>query len=144
MNRIKSNIFVSFLLILLSTILFFFAKDYPGTSKNFPITILLLIFILSIGQIVISIYRFKNIHQSKFDIRLFPLIIFILSFLFIYLMKFLNFFGSFGLFFLIFIYLFNIKNKKFYIIGSLILFISIYLIFEFGLKVSLINRDFLG
>lgn len=144
MNRIKSNIFVSCFLLFLSTILFFYAKDYPGTSKNFPITILFLIFILSIGQILISAYRYKNIKQENFDIRIVPIQIFCLSFLFIYLMKYLNFFGSFGLFFLIFIYLFKIKNIKIFVIGSLILFISIYLIFEFGLKVSLINREFLG
>lgn len=144
MNRIKLNIFVSCLLLFLSMVMFFFGKDYPGTSKNFPIIILFLISLLSIGQIIISFYRYKNIEQDKFDIRFFPIVIFSLCFLFIYLMKYLNFFGSFGLFFLIFIYLFKIKNKKFFIIGSLILFISIYFIFEFGLKVSLINREFLG
>ena len=99
MNRIKSNIIVSCIFLSISLILFFYAKDYPGTSKNFPITIIFLIIILSVGQILISIYRFKNIQQQNFEIKIIPIIIFFLSFLFIFLMKYLNFFGSFGLFF---------------------------------------------
>ena len=144
MNRIKSNIIVSCIFLSISLILFFYAKDYPVTSKNFPITIIFLIIILSVGQILISIYRFRNIQQQNFEIKIIPIIIFFLSFLFIFLMKYLNFFGSFGLFFLLWIYLFKVKDKKLFLIGSLILFISIYFIFEFGLKVSLINREFLG
>ena len=144
MKRVYLNIFVGLLLGFISLSLLYISSNFPGTSKNFPMTMLLLIFLLSLFQIIISIYRFKTIKQNNFEIKKISLIIFCLTFVSIYLMQFLNFFGLFLLFFLSGIYFYRIKNLKFYLFGTLILFLSIYLVFEFGLNVSLINREFLG
>ena len=65
MSRIKSNIVISLLLAFISLALYFFAKDFPDTSKNFPIIILLIILLLSLGQIGVSVYRFKNLNQKN-------------------------------------------------------------------------------
>jgi hypothetical protein len=144
MSRISLNIIVGLILGICSLLLIFISKNYPGTSKNFPITMLIFIGILSIAQIIISIYRYKNLNQKNFEINKISLIIFCLSFLTIYLMQFLNFFGAFLIFFLSLIYFYKLKNIKNYLLGTIILFLAIFIIFEFGLNVSLINREFLG
>lgn len=144
MSRISLNIIISLLLGTVSLSLIFISKDYPGTSGNFPITMLIFIVLLSIAQIAISIYRFKTLNQKHFEINHISLIIFCLSFLTVYLMQFLNFFGAFLIFFLSVIYFYKIRNLKYYLFGTLILFLAIFVIFQFGLNVSLLNREFLG
>ena len=144
MSRISLNIIISLLLGTVSLSLIFISKDYPGTSGNFPITMLIFIVLLSIAQIAISIYRFKTLNQKQFAINHISLIIFCLSFLTVYLMQFLNFFGAFLIFFLSVIYFYKIRNLKYYLFGTLILFLAIFVIFQFGLNVSLLNREFLG
>jgi len=144
MSRISLNIIISLLLGTVSLSLIFISKDYPGTSGNFPITMLIFIVLLSIAQIAISIYRFKTLNQKQFEINHISLIIFCLSFLTVYLMQFLNFFGAFLIFFLSVIYFYKIRNLKYYLFGTLILFLAIFVIFQFGLNVSLLNREFLG
>ena len=144
MSRISLNIIISLLLGAVSLSLIFISKDYPGTSGNFPITMLIFMVLLSIAQIAISIYRFKTLNQKRFEINHISLIIFCLSFLAVYLMQFLNFFGAFLIFFLSVIYFYKIRNLKYYLFGTLILFLAIFVIFQFGLNVSLLNREFLG
>ena len=142
MSRIKSNITISLLLAFISLALYFFAKDFPGSSKNFPIVILLIIFVLSLGQIIVSIYRFKNLNQKNFNIPTTPLIVFGLSFLSVILMEYIGFLGAFAIFFISLLYLFRVENKKSYIFGAIILFLFIFIVFEFGLKVSLLKMGF--
>ena len=113
MSRIKSNITISLLLAFISLALYFFAKDFPGSSKNFPIVILLIIFVLSLGQIIVSIYRFKNLNQKNFNIPTTPLIVFGLSFLSVILMEYIGFFWAFAIFFTFLLYLLKIKDHIF-------------------------------
>jgi phosphatidylserine synthase len=142
MSRVKSNIIISLLLATATIIFYLFAKDFPGSAKNFPITVLLIIFILSIGQIIVSLYRFKNLSQKDFDIPKKPLIVFILSFICVALMEYIGFFASFILLLVSLFYLLKVENKKLYIVGTIILFTFIFVVFEFGLKVSLLKIGF--
>jgi len=142
MSRIKSNIVISLLLAFISLALYFFAKDFPDTSKNFPIIILLIILLLSLGQIGVSVYRFKNLNQKNFNIPITPLLVFGLSFFCVILMEYIGFFSSFAILFISLLFLFKIKNKKSYLLGAIILFFFIFIVFEFGLKVSLLKIGF--
>jgi len=142
MSRIKSNIVISLLLAFISLVLYFFAKDFPDTSKNFPIIILLIILLLSLGQIGVSVYRFKNLNQKNFNIPITPLLVFGLSFFCVILMEYIGFFSSFAILFISLLFLFKIKNKKSYLLGAIILFFFIFIVFEFGLKVSLLKIGF--
>jgi hypothetical protein len=57
-------------------------------------------------------------------------------------MEYIGFFASFILLLVSLFYLLKVENKRLYIVGTIILFTFIFVVFEFGLKVSLLKIGF--